>query len=92
MIDGKIVNVFPKTIDPALLGAIGLVLAAAGLVGFGVARWLAGYRGANTLGMLAAFAFTAALAYAGVEAAAAIMWVMLVGLFLVWIVTMFANG
>jgi hypothetical protein len=85
-------DLLPKNLDPAMVGAIGLVIAAAALVGYLVARALAGYPGSSTFGMLAAFAFTAALAYAGVQAAAMIMWVMLVGLLLVWVATLLMNS
>jgi hypothetical protein len=71
---------------------MGLVLAAAAVIGVLVTRWLGPQPYARTFGMLAAFVFTAGLAYAGVEAAAMIVWVMLAALLVVWIFTIFTAG
>ena len=77
--------------DPKLMGSIGLVLAAATFVGIVTTRYLKPKSYAREFGMLAAFAFTAALAYAGVGAAGAIMYVLAAVLILVWILTAVAN-
>jgi hypothetical protein len=71
--------------DPKLIGAIGLVVAAAAFVGIMTSRWLSPRAYAREFGMLAAFAFTAALAYAGVGPAGIIMYVMAGVLILIWI-------
>lgn len=78
-------------LEPQMLGAMGLVVAAAGFAGTIVYRWLAPARGAYSLAYLAAFVTVALLAYAGVEAAGAIMWVCLLGLLAAWVLTVLAN-
>ena len=81
-----------KAVDPAHVGSIGLVVAAAALVGFSVRR-LAGPRlGGFPLGMLSAFAFTAALAYAGVRPAAEIVWVLLIILVIASILSLLSDA
>ena len=80
-----------RLLDPAHVGAIGLVVAAAALVGFAVKR-LAGRRLAGfPLGMLSAFAFTAALASAGVKPAAEVVWVLLAVMMIVWLLSFLAD-
>ena len=60
--------------DQRLLGAAVLIFVAAAFVGVGVSRFVGRDRGPNFFGMLAALAFVAALAYAGVEAAGIVLW------------------
>lgn len=79
-------------IDPQLIGAIGLVLAGAAAVGVGVYRLLAPRAFAYELALIATFATVAGLAYAGVQAAAAVMWVCLIVLGVVWAIAALANS
>lgn len=79
-------------IEPQMLGAMGLVLAATGVTGMIVYRLLPPGRNAYSLACLAAFATVALLAYAGVQAAGAIMWVCLVALLILWVLTALANS
>ncbi len=88
----SLITIQTPLLDPTMIGAIGLVMAAAAVVGVTVYRWLGTHRDALAFAMIAAFGFTATLAYSGVAAAGAIIWVMLIGLVLAWIVIAMAGG
>lgn len=81
----------PSLSDPKVMGAIGLVLVAAAVIGVGVHRWLSPSRYATTLAFLASSAFVGMLAYAGVPAAGYIVTAMVVVMLIVWALTLFSN-
>jgi hypothetical protein len=78
--------------EPRTLGAIALVLVAAAAISVVVHRWLSPHRDALAFSFLAACAFVGLLSWLGVEAASAIVWVMIGVLVVVWIGTAVLNS
>jgi len=75
--------------EPRMIGAIGLIITLAGVVGIAVYRLASRFfrGGAYELGLFAAFGTVAGLAYLGVEAAGAIMWVVLGLVLVAWLIS-----
>lgn len=79
-------------LEPQLIGAIALVLSAAGIGGFVVYRLLGHSRNSLYLSLLAAWAVVGFLAWLGVPAAGIIVLALLVVFVLLGAVVAFANN
>jgi len=70
--------------NPRAMGEAGLVLLAAGVVGFLIRKAIGTYWGARELAMLGSLGTVAGLAYIGVPAAGVIIWIFAIALAVVW--------
>jgi hypothetical protein len=77
--------------DPSMLGAMGLVLVGAALVGIGVYRVARPTGVARELSLVAAFATIAGLAWLGVPAAGMLVWIAIALVAVVWVLMALSN-